>query len=106
MKIEILYFDDCPSWRTAKQYLTEILDDFGVDSSISLIRVESNTDAVERKFTGSPTIRLDGIDLFPVDHTDYALGCRVYETPQGLNGIPTKEMITEKMKGFFDHPNK
>ncbi len=102
MKIELLYFEDCPSWCTTKQYLNEIMENFSVDSSITLIRVESNADAVKRKFTGSPTIRLDGVDLFPVDHTDYALGCRVYETPQGLKGSPTKEMIRGKLK---DHIN-
>lgn len=38
-------------------------------------------------------IRIDGVDLFPVDHSDYALGCRLYTTPEGMRGWPSSEMI-------------
>jgi hypothetical protein len=44
---------------------------------------------------GSPSIRVNGEDLFPVDHENYALGCRVYQTPDGLRGWPTVEMLEE-----------
>jgi hypothetical protein len=43
---------------------------------------------------GSPTIRIDGRDLFPVaNRAGYALGCRMYATPDGLKGSPTAEMV-------------
>ena len=52
---------------------------------------------------GSPTIRVDGEDLFPVpERAGYALGCRMYATPEGLRGSPTTEMLREalaKMEG-------
>ena len=44
--------------------------------------------------TGSPTIRVDGEDRFPVpEGAGYALGCRMYATPEGLRGSPTEEMV-------------
>jgi hypothetical protein len=55
--------------------------------------VETDEEAIERQFVGSPTIRLDGEDLFPGGSEDYALGCRVYTTPEGLRGWPTGDMI-------------
>ena len=37
------------------------------------------------RFPGSPTIRVDGEDLFPAPgREDCWLGCRVYATPEGL----------------------
>jgi hypothetical protein len=100
-KIELFYFTDCPSWRAAQQHLQAVLDQLEIESRIMLIKVETNADAAKFEFPGSPTIRLDGKDLFPVDHSDYALGCRVYATPQGLQGAPTKEMIRAKIKGLL-----
>jgi hypothetical protein len=48
----------------------------------------------ELRVPGSPTIREDGEDLFPVpDRAGYALGCRMYATPEGLKGTPTATML-------------
>ena len=50
-------------------------------------------------FPGSPTIRVEGEDLFPApEREDWRLGCRVYETPEGLRGSPTAEMLREALK--------
>lgn len=100
MQIELLYFDGCPSWRIALDNLRAVLAESDAPIDVKLTRVESNKQAIEARFVGSPTIRLDGVDLFPVgheDHEDYALGCRVYHTPDGLLGWPTVEMIRSAM---------
>jgi len=65
-----------------------------VEADVSLVAV--NTDEVARRLRspGSPTIRVDGEDLFAVpERTEYALGCRVYATPEGLKGSPTAKMV-------------
>ena len=47
----------------------------------------------------SPTVRVDGRDLFPVpEREDWRLGCRVYATPEGLSGSPSAEMLREALK--------
>ena len=55
---------------------------------------EANEEAERLHFPGSPTLRVNGGDLFPVPerHT-WALGCRTYQTSEGLKGWPTREMI-------------
>jgi hypothetical protein len=47
----------------------------------------------------SPTVRVDGRDLFPAPVCDdWRLGCRVYATPEGLSGFPSAEMLREALK--------
>jgi hypothetical protein len=98
MKIELLYFDDCPSWKNALDILDESLKKLSISREVTIIPVETQEDAVENEFTGSPMIRVNGVDLFPTGQTNYALGCRVYQTPEGFIGWPTEEMVSEKLQ--------
>ena len=97
-KIEILYFNDCPSWKIVLHDLREVLGKLEINSDISLVEVETHNEAIKYKFVGSPTIRINNIDIFPTKQNDYGLGCRVYQTPQGLKGSPTKEMIRKQVE--------
>ena len=97
MDIELLYFDDCPSWKNALVTLETIVEECGISSKISLIRVETQEEAVLYRFVGSPTIRVNKKDLFPTGQGQFVLGCRIYQTSEGLKGWPTKEMLLEKL---------
>lgn len=97
IKIELLYFNDCPSWRNAVDSLENSLKELGLELEVDLTPVETQEEAVQNEFTGSPMIRVNGVDLFPTGHTNYALGCRVYQTPDGYSGWPTEEMISGKL---------
>src|ERR671911_1864624 len=99
MEIELLYFDGCPSYRTAEKTLREVLVKEGMEADVELVAVNSDEEARRLRFPGSPTIRLDGQDLFPVaEREDWSLGCRVYATPEGLKGSPTAEMFREALR--------
>jgi hypothetical protein len=98
LRIELLYFQDCPSWQTTKRKLEDLLPQLGQTAKIAEILVETQEMAEAYHFVGSPTIRVDGVDLFPIDQTQYALGCRVYPTPHGLKGSPTEEMLRERLR--------
>jgi len=98
MDIELLYFDDCPSWKNALITLETIVEEYGISSKITLIRVETQEEAVLHRFVGSPTIRVNKKDLFPTYQGQFALGCRIYQTSEGLKGWPTKEMLLEKLE--------
>ena len=97
-KVEILYFDDCPSWVDAQSLLEQVLREAGRSPQIELIRVETQEEAEQNKFVGSPTIRINGEDLFPTGQTQFALGCRVYQTPNGFKGVPTEDMLKEQLE--------
>jgi hypothetical protein len=94
MKVEILYFDGCPTYRVAKETLRGVLAEQGIEAEMELVAVNTDQEAQRLRFPGSPTIRVDDRDLFPVaDRAGYALGCRMYATPEGLKGSPTAEMV-------------
>jgi hypothetical protein len=94
MKMEILYFEGCPTYLRAEETLRGVLAGEGVEAAVELVAVNSDEEAQECRFPGSPTIRLDGEDLFPVpERAGYALGCRMYATPEGLKGSPTATML-------------
>jgi hypothetical protein len=98
IKTEILYFDGCPTYREAEKMLREVLAVEGIEAQIEMVAVNSDEDAGRLRFPGSPTIRVDGDDLFPVpERPNYALGCRMYSTPQGLKGSPTPRMLRDAL---------
>ena len=93
MKIELLYLEDCPSYRVAEDLLHEVLAEANMSDPIRMIEIKTETDAQRWKFPGSPTIRFDGVDPFEQGEAHYGLECRVYPTPAGLCGWPTKDML-------------
>ena len=95
MKIELLYFEGCPSYRVAQDLLHDVLAEAKISDQIELIEIKTETDAQHWQFPGSPTLRFDGVDPFAQNEAIYGLECRVYRTPDGLRGWPTKDMLRE-----------
>ena len=75
----LLYWDGCPSYPQALAQLREVLGD---DVPIAVREIEDEAQAVAEGFPGSPTIRVDGADLFPIDEPP-SLSCRVYRLADG-----------------------
>ncbi len=101
MKVEIFYFDGCPTYKTAMKTLQEILAEQSTEAQLETVAVNTDEQAQRLRFPGSPTIRIDGREIFPTaDRADYRLGCRVYATPEGLRGSPTAAMIRTALKRF------
>lgn len=93
-KMELLYSEGCPNYEPAKKALREALEQEGIGAEVSLVPVNSDDESRRLVFPGSPTIRENGRDLFPVsEREDWALTCRVYETTEGPKGYPTVEML-------------
>jgi hypothetical protein len=96
--VEVLYFDGCPAYVAATRTLREVLSELGVEAEVELVAVNTNEEAQRLSFPGSPTLRMDGRDLFPVpERSGWALGCRTYATPKCLKGYPTTEMIRDAL---------
>lgn len=95
MKIELLYFDGCPSYRQALQNLEEVLAEEGIRATVELVKVSTPEEAEARRFLGSPTIQIDGVDLEGPEAvgSGIGLGCRVYIHNGHLSGWPSKEHI-------------
>jgi len=92
--IEILFFDGCPNLTGTVERVRAAAGE--ADVMLRLHRVESEAEAREAHFLGSPSVRVDGIDVEPAarGRTDFALQCRVYPRELGgLEGAPPVEMI-------------
>jgi len=98
VKIELQYFDGCPSWQTGLENLKSALQMEQLDDPVELVRVKDDPDADRLKFLGSPSFRINGRDLWPEERDTYSLSCRVYKTPEGLKGWPSVDMLWEKIK--------
>jgi len=102
IKVELLYFDGCPSWQSGLQNLHSALEANGLDVSVELVQVMDNDDAARRKFLGSPSFRVNSIDLWNEERDTYSLSCRVYVTPEGTKGSPTVLMLQDAIYQAID----
>ena len=96
MRIEVLYFDGCPSHDAVMVRLRGLLDVFRIDQPVELVKVASPEAAEQQRFLGSPTLRIDGVDVDPgaADRTDFGLKCRLYRHPDGgQQAVPPERWI-------------
>ena len=73
LQITIQFFDGCPHWDVAEQRLR-------------YQRIDSPEDAERLDFHGSPTLLVNGRDLFAGREVTVGLGCRVYKDRGGITG--------------------
>lgn len=93
MKVELLHIVDCPNAPTAGARVRAVLDALGcVDIPVEQVVIQDEAEAVNGRFAGSPTILVDGVDLFPTTPVQ-SLACRVYMTDNGPAGAPTRAQI-------------
>jgi len=95
VNVELLYFEGCPSYEALLPLLRGILQQEGVETDVDLRRVETQEEAARVGFLGSPTVRVDGSDVeaAAARRRDFGLKCRLYQTPNGLQGVPPEEWI-------------
>jgi len=100
MKVELYYFNDCPSHQTASANLQAALRAEGLPENIEMIEVTSEQDAQKMRFVGSPTIRIDGVDLegAEAEGKGYGFGCRVYSENGSMAGWPSVEQIRSALR--------
>lgn len=100
VKAELLWFNGCPSHEEARLLLRQVLRQAGIADVFDDIDATEPSVAAERHFPGSPTVRVNGVDVEPgfEDPGDYTPRCRLYATEQGLRGVPPQEWIEAAVK--------
>jgi hypothetical protein len=97
MRVELLWWEGCPSYPETLADLRRALAAAGHAPEVEMIEIESDEQARRERFHGSPTIRIDGEDAFPCpDAEPYSLTCRVYRLRDGRpSPTPDPEDIRE-----------
>jgi len=100
MEIELLYFESCPTYRTALKDLESVISEEGVEARVTLTRVESEMDAARFQFLGSPTLRVNGVDVEQPARLakQYRLTCRIYRVNGKMLRSPSREMLTDAIR--------
>ncbi len=93
MKITIRYFDGCPNWHEVDARLRDALLASGTEADVSYELVDTQEEAERLRFTGSPTILLDGVDPFAAETESFGLTCRIYRTEVGNGGSPSVQQL-------------
>ena len=79
-RVELLWWEGCPSTERALSELRETLSDVGLGGAdVHMREIRTDEEAEAARFAGSPTILIDGIELLA------ALGRAAEEEPAGLN---------------------
>jgi hypothetical protein len=94
VQVSFLYFEDCPSYDLALERLREVMAEEGIPGEVEVIKVETEEQARKLRFVGSPTIRVDELDIDPPSNSRYALTCRAYRLADDrISPLPSKDMI-------------
>lgn len=97
MDIELRFWEGCPSHPAALAELRAALSEQGLDpETVTMREVSTDAEAAELGFIGSPTIVVDGNDLFDTGDQPPALTCRVYRLRDGrFSPTPDPEDLRE-----------
>lgn len=99
MNVEVYWSPSCPHRAAVEEIVKKALSEAGVDVPVTYIEVTGPEDAKTKRCLGSPTIRVDGLDVEygnrePDETTP---GCRYYNTPEGWVPLPPKGMIVRAL---------
>jgi len=74
MKIEILMSPGCGHGARARELVADVVRQLAPGAEVETVTVATMADATRWSFPGSPTIRVDGLDIDPRAQTGVGLG--------------------------------
>ena len=99
--LELLWWEGCPSTERALTELREAISDVGLDQAeIRTREIETDDEASQAGFRGSPTILIDGVDIAGASPDEHVgLGCRVYRRRDGrISPTPDPEDLRDALR--------
>jgi hypothetical protein len=98
--VELLFWAGCPSHPQALADLREAMAELGLDPDrIEVREVETDERAASEGFVGSPTIRVDGIDVQDPGQEPAGLTCRIYHRRDGrISPLPDPADVRDALQ--------
>ena len=90
VRIEVLVFEGCPHAEAAIQLAHTVAGRLGPGIAVDRVEADSAEKAAELGFVGSPSIRVNGMDIEGRTTDAGGLCCRTYE---GGSGIPPEWLV-------------
>lgn len=87
MKVEVLYIADCPNHKPTVERVRDVLRSAGMPEMVQGVEVCTQADAEAKRFLGSPTVQVDGLDVEP--------GARAVRR-FGLGAAPMPRMVAAR----------
>ncbi len=93
LRVEVLYFEGCPNHAPTVARVREVMAECGISAELDEVEVRDAAEAERLGFLGSPSVRINGVDVEPDEAEDREIGfgCRLY----GGSGLPSRELLVE-----------
>lgn len=99
MKVEILYFEGCPNHAPAAEMVERVARRMGIQAEIRTVEVRDAEAAETLRFLGSPSLRVNGMDIEPGRENDPPFyGCRTYVVRGKTTGVPPEEWLVDALR--------
>jgi hypothetical protein len=100
VKIEVLYIDGCPNHGRTVERVNELLKELRLPAELIEVPVTDFASALAHRFLGSPTVKINGIDVEPSARTlnQFGLMCRTYLDGTNRDGVPCIEWIRQGLE--------
>ncbi|MBC5800465.1 MAG: hypothetical protein GIX03_12115 [Candidatus Eremiobacteraeota bacterium] len=100
VRIEILTIENCPNADTAREHVLQALEAEELDAAIVEVAVDTPALALELRFLGSPSVRVNGRDVESGTERRHAYGlmCRTYREGTRMVGSPPLTVIRDALR--------
>src|SRR5215212_6277190 len=103
-RVELLWWSGCPSTDQALRELRQEMKALGLDPAALEVReVDTDAQASDVDFVGSPTIRVNGEDIHPPKGDPVGLTCRIYRTRDGrVSPLPDRADVRDALQAAIE----
>ena len=100
MTVELLYLPNCPHHSAALDLARDVLKVGGMAAELIETPISDYEEAIERKFPGSPTLRVNGQDIEDVasEHLAVGFACRTYLVDGISRGVPPRAWLERAIR--------
>ncbi|GAB6088473.1 thioredoxin domain-containing protein [Spirochaeta dissipatitropha] len=104
MEIEFQYFNGCPNSEKSLKNLQNLVESrYNNTIKIKMIEVPAPELAEELHFQGSPSILVNGYDLYSKEKpTGYNYSCRIYNLDGKMTGVLPMDFIESRLEEFLE----
>jgi hypothetical protein len=98
--VQVLAFPSCPNRDAAIALAERVCQELDGNAEIQVLDVADQQAAERTRCLGSPTIRVDGLDVEPgaAQRAGYTHTCRLYPVGRRLRGLPDARWVREALR--------